>query len=148
VDNPATITTQRCSDETLSCPRFSDICRVHWYGSASRRPRTAISEHPVLSTLARQARVYGTVKVAFSLPANAGEPVNVEAVSGHPLLKSAAVENVKTWRFRNSYAIERKYETTFSYTLSEMGPRHVTFESFNLVEIVSPKPPPLDAHSE
>ncbi len=56
------------------------------------------------------------------------------------------MENVKTWRFRNSYAVERKYETTFHYTLSEAGSRRVTFESFNSVEIVSPIPPFLDSH--
>src|SRR5437879_3859329 len=61
--------------------------------------------------LARQARIEGIVKVTFTLPANAEEPANVEAASGHPMLKGAAVENVKTWHFRNPYAIERKYET-------------------------------------
>ena len=101
---------------------------------------------PFYPPLARQARVYGTVEVAFTLPANAGEPANVEAVSGHPLLKSAALENVKTWRFRNIYAVERKYETTFHYALTESGSPHVTFESFTVVDIVSLKPPPLDSH--
>ena len=45
---------------------------------------------PFYPPLARQARVYGTVKVTFTLPANAGEPVDVEAASGHPMLKPAA----------------------------------------------------------
>jgi TonB family protein len=101
---------------------------------------------PFYPPLARQARVYGTVKVAFSLLANAGEPANVEAVSGHPMLKSAAIENVKTWRFRNIYAVKRRYETAFHYALTETESPHVTFESFTVVEIVSPKPPPLDSH--
>jgi hypothetical protein len=87
--------------------------------------------------------VYGTVKLTFTLPANAGEPVNVEASSGHPMLKPAAVENVKTWRFRNPYAVERKYETVLDYRLLETEPHHVTFESFHHVEIVTLKPPPL-----
>jgi TonB family protein len=101
---------------------------------------------PFYPPLARQARVYGTVTVAFTLPASAGEPANVEAVSGHPLLKSAAMENVKTWRFRNVYAVERKYETTFRYALTESESAHVTFKSFTSVEIVSVKPPPLDSN--
>lgn len=108
-------------------------------------PELLSTNIPFYPPLARQARVYGTVKVAFTLSANGGEPVNVEAVSGHPLLKSAAAENVKTWRFRNTYAVERKYETTFHYTLTESESRHVTFESFHVVEIVSPKPRPLDS---
>ena len=109
-------------------------------------PELLSANIPSYPPLARQARVCGAVKLAFTLPANAGEPANVEAVSGHPLLKSAALENVRTWRFRNTYAVERRYETTFHYTLSETESRHVTFESFNVVEIVSPQPPPLDSN--
>jgi TonB family protein len=101
---------------------------------------------PFYPPLARQARVYGSVKIAFTLPANSGEPADVEAVSGHPLLKAAAMENVKTWRFRNTYSVERKYETAFHYVLTESESPHVTFESFTVVEIVSLKPPPLDSH--
>ena len=61
------------------------------------------------------------------------------------MLKAAAVENVRTWRFRNTYAVERKYETTFQYTLSGSESAHVTFNSFNVVEIVSPTPPVIDS---
>jgi TonB family protein len=109
-------------------------------------PELVSADIPFYPPLARQARVYGSVTVAFTLPANAGEPADVEAVSGHPMLKSAAVENVKTWHFRNTYAVARKYQTTFHYTLSESGSRHVTFSSFDVVEVVSPKPPPLDSN--
>jgi hypothetical protein len=110
-------------------------------------PELVSANIPFYPPLARQAHVYGSVTVAFTLPANSGEPTAVEAVSGHPLLKPAAVENVKSWHFRNTYAaVARKYETTFRYTLSESESRHVTFSSFNVVEVVSPTPPPLDTH--
>jgi TonB family protein len=56
---------------------------------------------PRYPPLARQAHIEGIVKVTFTLPANAGEPAYVEAASGHPELKAAAVENMKTWHFRN-----------------------------------------------
>lgn len=46
----------------------------------------------------RQAGVYGSVTVAFTVPANSGEPTNVEAMSADPMLKSAAVENGRTSR--------------------------------------------------
>jgi TonB family protein len=116
-------------------------------GSAQTDEPVLLSANiPFYPPLARQARVYGTVKVAFTLPASSGEPANVEAVSGHPLLKPAAIENVKTWHFRNIYAVERRYETTFHYTLTESESPHVAFESFSIVEIVARKPPPLDGH--
>lgn len=50
---------------------------------------------PKYPPLACQARIEGVVKLTFTLPANAGEPTNVEMVSGHPMLKGAAMENVK-----------------------------------------------------
>jgi TonB family protein len=106
-------------------------------------PELISGNMPRYPPLARQARIEGIVKVTFTLPPNAEEPANVEASSGHPVLKAAAVENVKTWHFKNPYAAERKYETTFRYRL---GPQRITFESFHNVEIVIPEPPPIDAN--
>ena len=63
-------------------------------------------------------------------------PTNIEAISGHPMLKDAAIENVKTWKFRNSYA-EGKYKATFDYRLLSSGPQKVTFESFHRVEVAT-----------
>lgn len=108
-------------------------------------PELVSTNIPFYPPLARQARIMGTVKLAFTLPASSGEPSNVVVISGHPVLKGAAVENVKTWRFRNTYAVERNYETTFHYTLSESESAHVTFNSFSVVEIVSPAPPVIDS---
>jgi TonB family protein len=105
-------------------------------------PELLSANIPFYPPLARQARIFGNVKVTFTLPANAPAPVNVEVASGHPMLKAAAVENVKTWRFRNTYAVERSCETTFHYSLSSSESQHVTFESFHVVKIVSPTPPP------
>jgi hypothetical protein len=93
-----------------------------------------IPKHP---PLACQARIERFVKLTFTLGANAAEPTDVEVVSGHPLLKGAAVEHVKTWRFKNPYAVARKYETTFDYRLPSSGPQKVTFESFDRVEILT-----------
>jgi TonB family protein len=110
----------------------------------------AAQTEPVLITvnlpnyppLARQARIEGVVRLTFILSANATDPTNIEVVSGHPMLKAAAVENIKTWRFDNPYAAERKYEVTFSYRLSGVevaaptGAR-VTFDSYRQVEVVT-----------
>jgi TonB family protein len=113
-------------------------------GAQATEPELVSANMPTYPPLARQARIEGTVKVSFTLPANGGEPANVEVLSGHPVLKGAAVENVKTWHFRNPYAVERKYETTFRYRLAES--RKVTFESFQSVEIVIPVPLTIDSN--
>ena len=58
------------------------------------------------------------------------------------MLKGAAVDNVKTWKFENPYAVERKYETTFRYRLSGVEvplptSATVTFQSFHQVDLVT-----------
>jgi TonB family protein len=98
---------------------------------------------PKYPPLACQARVEAVVRLTFTLAAHASEPTNIEVVSGHPMLNGAALENVKTWRFDNPYAVERKYETTFRYRLSGRelagGTKKLTvsFESFHNIEIVT-----------
>lgn len=80
--------------------------------AAQGEPVLVSANMPKHPPLACQARVAGVVKLTFVLSGNAGEPANVEVICGHPMLKDAAIENVKTWKFKNSYA-EGKYETTF-----------------------------------
>ena len=110
----------------------------------SDEPELVSANIPRYPPLARQARVEGVVKITFILPANAEEPANIEA-SGHPILKAAAVENVKTWHFRNRFAAERKYETRFQYRIGTESQK-VIFESFHDVVIVIPEPPPIDSN--
>jgi TonB family protein len=123
---------------------FCFVAAVCIVVTAQTEPVLTAASIPRYPPLARQARIEGTVKLTFTLSANAGEPTNVEAVSGHPILKGAAVENVKTWKFENPYAVERKYETTFKYRIGPV-PQKVSFESFHSVEIMIPEPPPIDA---
>src|SRR5450432_2007387 len=90
---------------------------------------------PKYPPIARQARIEGIVRLAFTLEANATAPTGVQVISGHPILSRAALENLKTWRFINYYSVERKYETTFKYRLSQSGKLTVSFQSFSNVEI-------------
>jgi len=112
--------------------------------AAQTEPVLTSANVPMYPQLAAQGRVQGVVKLTFTLAARAAEPTNVEVVSGHPMLKGAALENVKTWKFANPYAVERKYETTLEYRLSgrevasgESRKLTVTLESFRKMEIVT-----------
>jgi TonB family protein len=112
--------------------------------AAQTEPTLAAVIMPTYPPLARQARIAGVVKLTFVLSGNAGEPTNVEVISGHPMLKDAAIENVKTWKFTNSYA-EGTYQTTFRYRFSGVqgthsAPRIVTFYSFHQVDVVADLP--------
>jgi hypothetical protein len=53
------------------------------------------------------------------------------------------LENVKTWRFDNPYAAERKYETTFEYRLTEDQMSSVCLESFHKVKVVTGEGPTI-----
>jgi len=112
--------------------------------AAQTEPTLTSANLPSYPPLACQARVEGVVKVRFTRAAHAKEPTNVEVLSGHPMLKEAALKNVKTWRFGNSYAVDRSYETTFEYHLSgrelAAGQKKrltVTLDSFDRVEVTT-----------
>ena len=105
-------------------------------------PQLATVDMPKYPPLAHQARIEGVVKLTFILPANSPVPTNIEVVSGHPVLRAAAVDNLKTWRFENHFAVERKYETTFSYRLSGVevaAPtrERITFDSFHKIVVLA-----------
>jgi outer membrane biosynthesis protein TonB len=119
------------------------ICAVLCFAAAISVTAAAQSEPVLVSAnmpkhppLACQARIAGVVKLTFILSGTDGEPTNVEAISGPPMLKDAAIENVKTWKFNNSYACG-KYETTFDYRIPPSGRQKVTFESFHRVEVAT-----------
>jgi len=130
-----------------ACSLFCFLAAVTITLAAHTGPVLTSVNMPKYPPLACQARIEGVVKLTFTLPANSSQPTNIQVVSGHPMLKGAAAESMKTWRFENPYAVERKYETTFKYRLSGKevaGERKVTitFESFHEVEVVTDVAPP------
>jgi len=68
------------------------------FGQALPEPTLISAGLPRYPPIARVAKIQGEVKVDFTLNSN-GEIISATAVSGHPMLKGAAEENVKTWRF-------------------------------------------------
>jgi outer membrane biosynthesis protein TonB len=119
------------------CTALCFAAAVAITAAAQSEPVLVSANMPKHPPLACQARIGGSVKLTFALAPNAIEPTDVQAVSGPKLLKDAAVENVKTWRFENPYAIRREYETTFDFQLPTSGPKKITFESFRKVEVVT-----------
>ena len=96
----------------------------------------------------------GEVKVELVLNTS-GEPVSVITVSGHPLLKGAAEDNVKTWRFelpKDLYRTEWKYDTIFSFKISDDKQPYedpkltVTLDSYRYVEVTTNPPADKYAH--
>ena len=131
-----TILNERYSDghPHLYHPLFRSLY-IDNHGSAERTC-VGIREHTKASSTGVPSTHWRSREADFTLGENGAEPTDVEAVSGPTLLKGAAVENVKTWRFENHYA-DGKYETTFDYQLPMSGPKKVTFESFRRVEVAT-----------
>jgi len=53
---------------------------------------------PFYPPLARQARIEGKVQLHYTVNEQ-GDTSEIEAVTGHPMLKQAAIENVEGWKF-------------------------------------------------
>ncbi len=54
---------------------------------------------PKYPPLALQARIQGKVELQVAVEPSTGEVRDVSAISGHPLLKPAAIDAAKQWRF-------------------------------------------------
>ena len=76
---------------------------------------------PSYPTLARQARVQGTVELR-AIISKAGTIENLVVVRGHPMLAPAAIDAVRQWRYRpyllNNEPIEVETEITVNFVLS------------------------------
>lgn len=76
-------------------------------------PKVIQHSEPMYPPLARQARIQGEVSVKVTTD---GESVRAaEAETGHPLLRNAAEDNVRTWKFVTHSP--STYHVTFRYKL-------------------------------
>lgn len=124
------------------------------FGQNPPKPKLVSAQLPRYPVLARLAHVQGEVKVDFMLNAN-GEPLSITATSGTPLLKAAAVDNVRSWRFelpKDLYRTEWRYSTTFSFKISDNEEPYeepkltVVMNSFSYVEVITNPPSNKYAH--
>jgi hypothetical protein len=81
--------------------------------SVVRFPFLVRGDLPVYPALAKNARITGDVQVRVIV--DNGNVVGTERMSGHPLLVSAAIDNIKSWKFDK--AVRMTFATTFIYRL-------------------------------
>jgi len=76
---------------------------------------------PNYPALARSARVQGSV-VLRAVISRAGTIENLQVLSGHPLLTSAAIDAVRQWRYRpyilNGEPVEVETQVTVNFLLA------------------------------
>lgn len=101
-------------------------------------PKVVQHAQPIYPPLARQTRIQGDVRITLAID---GESVtNVEAVAGHPLLRKAAEDNVRTWKFAPHSA--SSFVVTFRYKLAS-GDVNVEFLEAPSVVQIEASPPPV-----
>jgi TonB family protein len=87
--------------------------------AADTGPNLKSAPMPFYPPLARQARIEGKVTLRFTVNEK-GETAEIEATSGHKLLREAAIENLQSWKFwPPSCACRLKDEVTLVYKLSK-----------------------------
>jgi protein TonB len=76
--------------------------------------------NPTYPAIARTNRIAGTVILAATISTD-GRIQNLRVLSGHPLLRQAAIDAVKTWRYRpyllNNQPVEVETTININFTL-------------------------------
>jgi len=62
-------------------------------------PRAIAAPDPIYPSLAKQARIYGDVVIDAVIDVN-GNVVEMQVVSGHPLLVPPALEALRRWKYQ------------------------------------------------
>jgi TonB family protein len=120
---------------------LSSLLAVMPYAMAQQSPEVLPkvlqhAEPPLYPPLARQTRIQGDVLVKVTTD---GESVrNAEAETGHPLLRKAAEDNARTWKFAPHKP--GTFHVTFRYKLSS-GNVDVEFLELPAVVEIDASPP-------
>ena len=94
-------------------------------------PKVVQHTEPMYPPLARQTRIQGEVRIKITTD---GESVrDAEAESGHPLLRKAAEDNARTWKFVAH--TPGTFHVTFRYKISSGNVDVAFLESPAIVEI-------------
>jgi TonB family protein len=106
-------------------------------------PRVVEHAQPIYPPLARTARIEGDVRIKITTNADSVKDAEVE--SGHPLLRQAAVDNVKTWKFATHEP--GIFHVTFRYKLL-LDNVEVIFPESTVVHIMAPPPELFITHAD
>ena len=99
-------------------------------------PKVIQHAEPTYPPLARQTRIDGEVRVKFTTD---GESVlDVATESGHPLLRTASEDNVRTWKFVNH--TPGTFHATFRYKFATATTEVTFLESPAIVRVDASTP--------
>ena len=99
-------------------------------------PKVIQHAEPIYPPLARQTRIDGDVRVKFTTDGESVLDVAVE--SGHPLLRTATEDNVRTWKFVTHTA--GTFYVTFRYKFATDATEVTFLGSPAIVQVEAPTP--------
>jgi len=86
-------------------------------GGKLRPPRLLQRVEPVYPTIAKQARISGDVRIDAIIDTE-GNVVDMQVLSGHPLLVQAALGAVSQWRYEPTYLNEQPVPVVLVVTVT------------------------------
>jgi TonB-like protein len=104
--------------------------------STEALPKVVQHSEPIYPPLARQARIQGEVSVKVTTDGESAR--EAVAQTGHPLLRKAAEDNVKTWKFASR--TPSIFNVTFRYKLMESSVEVEFLELPTIVQILASPP--------
>jgi len=99
-------------------------------------PQVIQHAQPTYPPLARQTRIDGEVRVKFTT--DGASVLDVASEAGHPLLRTAAEENVRTWKFASH--TPGTFHVTFYYKFATDATEVSFLESSAIVQVEAPTP--------
>ena len=93
----------------------TDPWNVEFVGSAP--PDLKQFQLPKYPPLARQTRIEGEVHLTVLLDTQTGLVKGVQVMSGHPLLRDAAIASVREWQFTKGNPLKDSLEVTLKFRL-------------------------------
>jgi TonB family protein len=89
-------------------------------GEAQNRDALGLDHYlpAVYPQMAQLARIEGEVKITFGVNSETGVAEEARALLGHPLLRQAALDAVRQWRFKTPLPSNLPSETSIRFSLS------------------------------
>ena len=82
-------------------------------GGEAKGPELLVSSAPIYPAMARQAHMEGQVTIDAVIDTT-GKLTNMTVVSGPPLLRQAAIDSLRTWKYQPGYLNEKPVPTKTS----------------------------------
>jgi len=113
-------------------------------GSATSAVRVLQHDPIHYPPLARQVRIGGVVRL-FVVLDETGRVVETDVDSGHPLLRAAALDNLRTWKFGAPQSGPTAFDVTYEFTLLDQkdssSQEEVNFDLPRRVRVSAGLPP-------